>query len=116
MPKVSLYNWTSSAGPPGSEPQKLQVAGLTLRLQPVDDGGGGEEDGRAQAADALLGRLTHAAQVPVGVFGAGVDGGHQAVSGAHQGQAADPLHQVLLRDTNYGITEPNYFRFLSVKF
>lgn len=92
---------TSRPEAPGSErARRWRFVELTLRLQPVDDRGGGDDDRRAQAADALLGRLADAAQVRVGVFGAGVDGRHQAVGGADQGEAADPLHQVLHRDTN----------------
>lgn len=81
-------------------PVRTRVGGLTLRFQPVDDGGGGEEGCRTQGSDALLGHLAHASQVPVGVFGSGVDGGEQAVGGADQGEAADPLHRALLRGPN----------------
>lgn len=68
---------------------------LTLRLQLVDDGRGGGEHDRRDALEAQLGRLAHCADVRVRALGVEVDAGHKAIGGAHQGEAAHPLHHVL---------------------
>lgn len=81
----------------------------TLRLQPVDDGRRGGEDRGGDAPDAQLGSLAHGPDVRVGVLGAGVHGGHQAVGGADQGQAAHPLHRAL-RTQNGRRTVTSCFR------
>lgn len=72
---------------------------LTLRLQFIDDGRGGDEHHRGDAADPHLGHLAHRPEVRVGALGVGVDGGHQVVGGAHQGEAAHPLHHTLGENT-----------------
>lgn len=61
--------------------ESCDVEALTLRFQPVDDGGGGGPSHSGDGPDALLGRLAHRLDVRVSAFGVGVGTGNQVVGG-----------------------------------